>query len=113
MNVGQSFSLHGTNTSRELTKGPPAFCSSLWYNGTMADPLQPIKTPAQEARAMAEREANARAKAAGESLPFPNMWDALDPTKVAEGATPEEIHQSYLEFIKLCPPRPRQRYTVS
>ncbi|MHB2021606.1 MAG: hypothetical protein ACYCW6_32135, partial [Candidatus Xenobia bacterium] len=56
----------------------------------------------QEARAMAQREANERAAAAGEPLPYPNIFDFLDPTKVRPGATEEEIFQRHLEFRKIC-----------
>ena len=45
----------------------------------------------KEARAIAERAANAEAQARGEPMPFPNPWDAWDPTKVAADATPEQI----------------------
>src|SRR6516162_2494450 len=36
-----------------------------------------VKDAPQEQRAIREREANARAAAAGEPLPFPNPWDAV------------------------------------
>jgi hypothetical protein len=71
-----------------------------------------LKTQQQEVRALAERKANADAVTAGHPMPFPNMWDVLDPTKVPRDATPEQIHQSYLEFRKLCPPPPRKLYTL-
>lgn len=74
--------------------------------------LKRLKTPAQEARSRRERAANRRAARRGAPLPFPNPWDAWDPTKVDPGATPDEIHASYLEFRKLCAPRPRKRYTL-
>lgn len=61
-----------------------------------------MKSPEQEARAMAERTANERAAAAGEPLPYPNIFDVLDPTKVRPGATEEEIFRSHLEFRKIC-----------
>ena len=58
---------------------------------------------------MAQREANRRAKEQGLPLPYPNMWDALDPTKLdPREATPEKIAERYLEFCKLCPPRRRK-----
>ena len=65
-----------------------------------------------QAEKLAQREANARAAAEGRPLPFPNMWDALDPTKVDPGASPEEIHRSYLEFRKLCTPPPCPEHTI-
>ena len=68
-----------------------------------------IKTPEQEARALAEREANLLAKEQGLPLPFPNPWDIWDPTKLdPEEATPEKIAERYREFCKLCPPRRRK-----
>jgi hypothetical protein len=71
-----------------------------------------IKTKEQEERALAERAANERAQELGLPLPFPNMWDALDPTKLPRDATPEEIHERYKEFRKLCPPPPRKRHVI-
>lgn len=68
-----------------------------------------IKSPEQEARALAEREANRRAEEEGQPLPYPNMWDALDPTKLdPREATPEKLAERYREFCKLCPPRKRK-----
>ena len=68
-----------------------------------------IKSREQEARALAEREANRRAGEKGLPLPFPNMWDSLDPTKVdPREATPEKLAKRYEEFCKLCPPRRRK-----
>ena len=70
-----------------------------------------IKTPEQEARAIAQREANRRAKEQGLALPYPNPWDVWDPTKVdPEEATPEKIAERYREFCKLCPPRKRKEH---
>lgn len=69
-------------------------------------------SPEREARQLAQRAANERAHEAGAPLPFPNPWDAWDPTKVSRDASPEEIHRSYLEFTKICrPPKPK-RYTI-
>jgi hypothetical protein len=67
-----------------------------------------MKTPAQNQRCIDERAANAAAAAAGKPLPHPNPFDVLDPTKAPRDATPEQIHRSYLEFVKLCRPRPRK-----
>ncbi len=61
---------------------------------------------------MAQRRDNERARRRGLPLPYPNLWDALDPTKVPRDATPEEIHRSYLEFSRLCRPRPRKTHTL-
>ncbi|MSP59020.1 MAG: hypothetical protein EXR72_01545 [Myxococcales bacterium] len=71
-----------------------------------------MKDRRQTARAVAERAANERAARAGSPLPHPNPWDAIDPTKVARDATPEQIHRRYLEFNKLCPPRARKKHTL-
>jgi hypothetical protein len=73
----------------------------------------PIKTPEQETRAIAQRDANRRAKEKGLPLPFPNPWDVWDPTKLdPEEATPEKIADRYREFCKLCPPRRRKVHTL-
>lgn len=72
----------------------------------------PCKTKEQTARALAERAANREASEKGLPLPFPNVWDALDPTKVPRDATPEEIAASYREFCKICPPRQKRRHTL-
>ncbi|MBN2194199.1 MAG: hypothetical protein JW751_15390 [Polyangiaceae bacterium] len=67
-------------------------------------------TTFEESRALAQRAANERAKAAGEPLPFPNVWDVLDPTKTAADATPDEIARSQAEFSRLCRRPPCRRY---
>lgn len=72
----------------------------------------PIKDEEQSARAMAQRAANAEASRKEEPLPYPNIWDTLDPTKVDRNATIEEIHRRYLEFVKLCRPRPKTRHAL-
>jgi hypothetical protein len=71
-----------------------------------------VKNVQQEERAIAERGANARAAAEGMPLPFPNIWDTLDPTKVDRTATPAQVHASYLRFAMLCRPRPRIRHRL-
>ena len=71
-----------------------------------------IKDETQLARAESERTANQRAAADGQPLPYPNVWDILDPTKVPHGASQEGIHASYREFSKLCPPRPRIKHSL-
>jgi hypothetical protein len=63
-------------------------------------------------RALQQREANAAAYASGEPLPFPNIWDALDPTKVHPDATAAEIRASHREFDRLCRRRPRKRHVL-
>lgn len=70
------------------------------------------KTAAQEQRATDERGANARAATTGEPLPFPNVWDRWDPTKVPATATAEEIQASYVRFRRLCQPRARIRHRL-
>lgn len=60
----------------------------------------------KEQRAMTQRAANEAAKARGEPLPFPNVWDVLDPTKVPADATPEDIARSYEAFAQICRPPP-------
>lgn len=57
---------------------------------------------------MAQRSANARARAEGRALPYPNPWDILDPTKAPADATDEQIRESYLRFREQCP-RPARR----
>lgn len=61
---------------------------------------------------MREREANARAAAEGRPLPFANVWDTLDPTKVDRDATAAQVNASYLRFAELCRPRPRKRHRL-
>jgi hypothetical protein len=79
----------------------------------MKSPRQPIKTPEQEARALAQREANRRAAEMGLPLPYPSVWDALDPTKIdPKEATPEAFERSCREFRKLCRPRKRIRHSL-
>lgn len=71
-----------------------------------------IKDEEQTARALAQRAANEEARGKGLPLPYPNIWDELDLTKVPPDATPEQIHDRYKEFIKLCHPRPRKRHVL-
>jgi hypothetical protein len=71
-----------------------------------------LKDAEQQERAIREREANARAARDGAPLPFPNIWDAIDPTKVEKGATPAQIQASYLRFAELCRPRPRKQHRL-
>lgn len=74
--------------------------------------LVPIKTRQQRANAMAQRRANRNAQRAGLPLPFPSIWDTLDPTKVPRDATPEQITASYKAFCEICPPPKRIEYTI-
>jgi hypothetical protein len=75
-------------------------------------PRGPYKTREQIAEALAERRANREAREKGLPLPFPNIWDELDPTKVSRDASPEEITARYREFCKICPPPRKRRYIV-
>ena len=70
----------------------------------------PMKSARQTTRALAERRANERAAREGCDLPHPNVWDALDPTKLPRDASPEEVHRRYLEFQKLCHPPERKKH---
>ena len=54
-------------------------------------------------RALAERRANAGAQRTGSPMPYPNIWDELDPTKVPRDASEEDLQRSYAEFRRLCP----------
>ena len=74
--------------------------------------LHPMSDPVRVARAEAQREANRKAAENGLPLPHPNIWDQLDPTKVDRDASPEAVHRSYIEFAKVCRPRPRKRHTL-
>jgi hypothetical protein len=71
-----------------------------------------FKTEEQDRLALEQRAANQRAALAGEVLPFPNMWEQLDPTKVARDASPDELQASYVAFSKLCRPQPRRRHRL-
>lgn len=67
----------------------------------------------KEARAEQERAANLAAELAGEPLPYPNLWDQLDPTKLAPGEdTPEARAQRRQEFRRRCRTRPRKRHVL-
>ena len=59
-----------------------------------------------------QRRANAKAKAEGKPLPYPSIWDTLDPTKVPEDATPEQVLESFRAFQRICRPRPRKRIVL-
>lgn len=71
-----------------------------------------FKTEAQLNRQKDQRLANELAQTQNQPLPFPSIWDDLDPTKLDKGATPEEITQRYQDFCALCPPPPRKEYTI-
>jgi hypothetical protein len=68
--------------------------------------------PDKERRAEAQRAANLRAQQQGKPLPYPNPWDALDQTKVAEGASDAAFQRSYLAFCNLCPPPPCKTHSI-
>ncbi len=77
----------------------------------MKTPRPSIKTRKQEARAASQREANRRALEQGLPLPYPNLWDILDPTKIdPKEAVPEAFEKSCREFRKLCRPRQRKKH---
>jgi hypothetical protein len=65
-----------------------------------------------EERAMAQRAANEEASKKGLPLPYPNIWDFLDPTKLLPGATYEELMASHREFKKICRPPREKRHTI-
>jgi hypothetical protein len=70
----------------------------------MAVRIRPrLKSRAEEARALRQRAANRAAARRGDPLPFPNPWDAWDPTKLPQGASVRAIERRYREFLKLCP----------
>lgn len=74
--------------------------------------MNAMKTEQQEQRAEAERLANHRAALEGLALPYPNLWDRLDPSKVRGPATDEIMQASYAEFRKLSRPRPRKQHRL-
>ena len=79
-----------------------------------AQPTPPVKTDEQEARSLAERHANERARGSDEPLPYPNVWDQLDPTKLPRGKihSDEEVHRRYIEFCQLCPRPQKTKHTL-
>jgi hypothetical protein len=83
---------------------------SLYFSKRMGRKRPPLKSAAQEARALAERQANRKARKAGSPLPYPSLWDLLDPTKVDPRASPKEIRESARAFRELCRPRPRKEH---
>ena len=72
-----------------------------------------MKTTEQEARARAGRAANDLAKAEGAPLPYPNVWDLLDPTKLPADAPEDAMHASYARFRDFCRLPPRKRVSLS
>jgi len=66
----------------------------------------------KEERAMAQRAANLEAQREGRPLPYPNLWDQLDPTKLPRDATPEQRAQRHREFRKICRPFQPKRHTI-
>lgn len=53
---------------------------------------------------LAQRLENEQAAEQGRPLPYPNVWDRLDPTKVPRDASPEQVMASYHAFCEICPP---------
>jgi hypothetical protein len=78
--------------------------AAVGFPGTAGSPA--MKTAAQEQRAMDERDANARAQAAGMVLPFPNVWDALVPKLAADASEADEMRW-HREFADQCAPKRR------
>ncbi|MEX1362738.1 MAG: hypothetical protein AB1Z98_06400 [Nannocystaceae bacterium] len=66
----------------------------------------------REKRQLEQRNANARALDRGEPLPFPNLFDALDPTKVDPSATELDRLESVRGFRQICRPRPSKRHAI-
>ncbi len=66
----------------------------------------------REQRRIAQREANELAAERGEPLPFPNVWDTLDTTKVPPSASVEERLASIREFHRICRPRPKRSHSI-
>jgi hypothetical protein len=91
-------------------------CVAGWLSaasdGILFTEVAKVKDPRQEERALRQREANAHAVENGEPLPFPNMWDAIDPTKVDRDSTPAQVQASYRRFAELCRPRPRKQHRL-
>ena len=63
-----------------------------------------MKTLEQEQRALAERQENAVAKAAGLPLPHPNPWEAVEP-RLDPNASREERMRWHAEFARKHAPR--------
>ncbi len=63
-------------------------------------------------RGIEQRRANEEAQAAGDPLPYPNIWDLLDPTKVPADADSEALAESYRAFRKICRPKPKITYRL-
>jgi|GEM_PF-2683496 len=78
------------------------------FDGVLAAYYFAMKTAEQTARAKAERLANELAADQGQALPFPNPWDAIDPTKVSPNAPAQELQASYQRWSQLCRKRPRK-----
>jgi hypothetical protein len=58
--------------------------------------VDPLARKAQ--KGLAQRAANARARERGEPLPYPNLWDTLDPTKLDGEPTHEALLASVAAF---------------
>jgi len=73
---------------------------------------RPLKTDRQVRRALSQRARNARAAGEQRPLPFPNIWDAIDSSKVHSPASDDEMQASYASFRTLCRPRPRKQHRL-
>lgn len=71
-----------------------------------------MKTQEQQRRAIAERDANQRAADAGAPLPYPNIWDRLDPTKIPADAPADALQASHAAFRAFCRPQPRRTLSL-
>jgi hypothetical protein len=78
----------------------------------MARRFRSFKSRTQIQRAMSERRANADAANRGKPMPYPNIWDALDPTKLPRDATQEQILARIAAFRKICRPPVRKRHPL-
>jgi len=89
-------------------RSEPGLRARVAFDSVLAAYLFAMKTAEQTARAEAERQANELAADQGQALPFPNPWDAIDPTKVSPNAPAQERQASYQRWSQLCRKRPRK-----
>ena len=70
----------------------------------MHNMVERMKTAEQTQRALAQREENARAKAAGLPMPFASPWDSLD-DKLPEGSSREAQRRWFADLCDRHAPR--------